>query len=166
MMTLLGCIHFPRFLHNSCEVSFLIFLQPWLTSANMFLGESTCLVIFLVSKLVYKLCSHDTQTDSVPLSAKVKHTIKYLPLFALLGFFDLIGTTLGTIGLLYVSSSVYQLFRGAVILFTALFSICVLRRRFEWFRWVGLLLVCSIFHLLHVLHLFYLFQRFFVVCYV
>jgi drug/metabolite transporter (DMT)-like permease len=46
-------------------------------------------------------------------------------------------------GLILVAASVYQMLRGAVVLFTAAFSILFLRRRLNVNNWIGLFLVVS-----------------------
>lgn len=44
-------------------------------------------------------------------------------------FFDLVATVLMNVGLLYVTASVYQMMRGAEMLFAALFAVVFLKRR-------------------------------------
>lgn len=54
---------------------------------------------------------------------------------------DLCATTLMNVGLIYISASIYQMLRGAVVLFTGTFSVIFLRRRLQAFQWMALLLV-------------------------
>lgn len=54
---------------------------------------------------------------------------------------DLIATTLMNVGLLYTPVSIYQMTRGALVLFVAFFSIIFLRRRLWFYQWVSLLIV-------------------------
>lgn len=54
-------------------------------------------------------------------------------------FFDLIATVLMNIGLLSVTASVYQMMRGAEMLFAALFSITFLHRSLNRFHLLGIL---------------------------
>ena len=54
-------------------------------------------------------------------------------------FFDLIATVLMNIGLLSVTASVYQMMRGAEMLFAALFSITFLHRSLNRFHLMGIL---------------------------
>lgn len=55
-------------------------------------------------------------------------------------FFDLVATVLMNVGLLYVTASVYQMMRGAEMLFAALFAVVFLKRRCPcvwWMIWGG-----------------------------
>lgn len=54
-------------------------------------------------------------------------------------FFDLIATVLMNIGLLSVTASVYQMMRGAEMLFAALFSVSFLHRSLNRFHLMGIL---------------------------
>jgi drug/metabolite transporter (DMT)-like permease len=52
---------------------------------------------------------------------------------------DICGTTLMNIGLLLVVASVYQMTRGALVLFVGLFSVMFLRRHLHLFQWLSLI---------------------------
>ncbi|KAJ2743082.1 hypothetical protein GGI20_004020 [Coemansia sp. BCRC 34301] len=54
---------------------------------------------------------------------------------------DLLGTTLMNVGLFFTTASVYQMLRGAVVIFSGLFSVLFLGHRLERFQVVSLLLV-------------------------
>lgn len=51
---------------------------------------------------------------------------------------DILGTTLMNAGLLLVAASIYQMTRGALVLFVGLFSVLFLKRRLHLFQWVSL----------------------------
>lgn len=51
---------------------------------------------------------------------------------------DILGTTLMNVGLLLVAPSIYQMVRGALVLFVGLFSVIFLRRRLRIFQWLAL----------------------------
>ena len=53
--------------------------------------------------------------------------------------FDLAATVLMNIGLLHVTASVYQMMRGAEMLFAALFSVVFLKRHLNLFHYMGIL---------------------------
>jgi drug/metabolite transporter (DMT)-like permease len=53
-------------------------------------------------------------------------------------FFDLTATILMNIGLLWVTASVYQMMRGAEMLFAAIFSVTFLRRQLNHFHLLGI----------------------------
>ena len=61
--------------------------------------------------------------------------------FLILCSFDLTASTLNFIGLLYVSASLNQMFRGSMAVFVALFSLCFLRRRLLFEQWVAICIV-------------------------
>ncbi|ROW12802.1 hypothetical protein VMCG_00257 [Cytospora schulzeri] len=52
---------------------------------------------------------------------------------------DILGTTLMNAGLLLVAASIYQMTRGALVLFVGLFSVLFLKRRLHLFQWVSLM---------------------------
>ncbi|KAK4189570.1 hypothetical protein QBC35DRAFT_138031 [Podospora australis] len=51
---------------------------------------------------------------------------------------DILGTTLMNAGLLLVAASIYQMTRGALVLFVGLFSVIFLRRHLHLFQWLSL----------------------------
>lgn len=54
---------------------------------------------------------------------------------------DICGTTLMNVGLLFVVPSIYQMTRGALVLFVGLFSVIFLRRKLYLFQWFALFTV-------------------------
>jgi drug/metabolite transporter (DMT)-like permease len=54
---------------------------------------------------------------------------------------DICGTTLMNVGLLFVVPSIYQMTRGALVLFVGLFSVIFLRRKLQVFQWFALVTV-------------------------
>jgi drug/metabolite transporter (DMT)-like permease len=62
-------------------------------------------------------------------------------LLALPACCDIAGTTLMNIGLLFVAASIYQMTRGALVLFVGLFSVIFLKRRLGAYRWFSLFIV-------------------------
>ena len=59
-------------------------------------------------------------------------------LLALPSVCDILGTTLMNAGLLLVAASIYQMTRGALVLFVGLFSVLFLHRHLHLFQWVSL----------------------------
>ncbi|GAB4821846.1 hypothetical protein N2152v2_008892 [Parachlorella kessleri] len=55
--------------------------------------------------------------------------------------FDLLATILMSVGLLYVTVSIYQMMRGTEVVFAALFSIVFLRRKLNYQHYAGIFLV-------------------------
>lgn len=54
---------------------------------------------------------------------------------------DILGTTLMNVGLLFVVPSIYQMTRGALVLFVGLFSVVFLRKKIHLFQWFALFIV-------------------------
>ena len=54
---------------------------------------------------------------------------------------DITGTTLMNVGLLFVAASIYQMTRGALVLFVGLFSVLFLHRKLYLFHWSALFIV-------------------------
>jgi len=56
---------------------------------------------------------------------------------------DIAGTTLMNVGLLFVAASIYQMTRGALVLFVGLFSVLFLRRHLGVYKWFALFIVVA-----------------------
>ncbi|PYH82194.1 putative integral membrane protein [Aspergillus uvarum CBS 121591] len=54
---------------------------------------------------------------------------------------DIAGTTLMNVGLLFVAASIYQMTRGALVLFVGLFSVIFLHRKLHIYHWAALFVV-------------------------
>lgn len=58
---------------------------------------------------------------------------------------DMVATTLMNLGLIYTHASVYQMLRGAIVIFTGILSIIILKRKQYAYHWLGMfLVVCGI----------------------
>lgn len=142
------------------------FNQPVLQTAQMFVGEMGCwLVVGLIA--LWRRSSGSASpaergyeavnTDDTPDSAAVEggrqdnDRTKLLNhdqpsilrgyrilLLALPAICDICGTTLMNAGLLMVAASIYQMTRGALVLFVGLFSVIFLKRRLYLFQWMSL----------------------------
>ncbi|KEF58477.1 uncharacterized protein A1O9_06403 [Exophiala aquamarina CBS 119918] len=64
-----------------------------------------------------------------------------ITLLALPACCDITGTTLMNVGLLFVAASIYQMTRGALVLFVGLFSVLFLKRRLFLYHWLSLFIV-------------------------
>lgn len=54
---------------------------------------------------------------------------------------DITGTTLMNVGLLFVAASIYQMTRGALVLFVGLFSVLFLKKKLYLVHWFSLVIV-------------------------
>ena len=121
----------------------------------MFVGESGCWILVAIFALARKASRSrgytpipDTQEGAnaalKPLIAKDgRRALKGWStlLLALPSTCDIIGTTLMNGGLLFVAASIYQMTRGALVLFVGFFSIIFLKRRLLAYQWFALLFV-------------------------
>lgn len=64
-----------------------------------------------------------------------------ISLLSLPAICDILGTTLMNVGLLFVAASIYQMTRGALVLFVGLFSVIFLKRKLQLFQWFALVTV-------------------------
>lgn len=127
------------------------FRKPWANTAVMFLGMAACLPVSFINARVQKAKKEkgNTSSSEQPLLEgsdasedeieNVHISFKEICLVAVPTSFDLIATVLMSIGLLYVTASVYQMLRGAEMLFAALFSVTFLKRSLHKKHYVGLL---------------------------
>ncbi|KAI0118857.1 hypothetical protein GGR51DRAFT_135536 [Nemania sp. FL0031] len=150
-----------------------LFEQPVLQTAQMFVGEAGCwLVVGLMaaySRIAKRrspsgdgyepIQSTDAQADADADpnadAASINSESTLLPkrssagpggvlsgfgilLLALPAICDILGTTLMNAGLLMVAASIYQMTRGALVLFVGLFSLVFLGRKLHLFQWLSL----------------------------
>ncbi|KAK0902966.1 hypothetical protein LTR02_007836 [Friedmanniomyces endolithicus] len=64
-----------------------------------------------------------------------------ISMLALPAICDILGTTLMNAGLLFVAASIYQMTRGALVLFVGLFSVIFLKRHLSGWKWASLFIV-------------------------
>lgn len=143
------------------------FEQPVLQTAQMFVGEMGCWLVVGVIALYRRFASPtapgdrgyqaisttdaaDTVSDDGNDDDENGHASSFKPdkpsvlggyrivLLALPAICDICGTTLMNGGLLMVAASIYQMTRGALVLFVGLFSVLFLRRRLHLFQWLSL----------------------------
>jgi len=85
------------------------------------------------------LNGNGTLSDAYPDNSKDKFLAGFrVCLLALPAICDICGTTLMNAGLLLVAASIYQMTRGALVLFVGLFSVVFLHRKLHLFQWISL----------------------------
>lgn len=144
------------------------FEQPVIQTAQMFVGEMGCWLVIGIMNLRERYFSKkksaagyeavnntdDATADrddasihsNTALNGSKKHTAAMdsmlsgyrVFLLALPAICDICGTTLMNAGLLMVAASIYQMTRGALVLFVGVFSVVFLRRRLHPFQWISL----------------------------
>lgn len=107
------------------------FEKPWALTATMFLGMALCLPVAYYQK--YKQYQPEKGDGGGELSpvAVVFDAAEFrdATLLGIPAALDLVATGLMYIGLLSVTASVYQMLRGAMLVFAALFGTVFLKRR-------------------------------------
>jgi len=143
------------------------FQKPYFFTLFMFVGEAMCLAYFYAEKAYFMLYPTATSsptssavssstggdeypqpvvtrlldpnaTDSsglLPTKVKTKPPVWF---FLVLSLFDLSATTIGGVGLIWVSASANQMLRGSMILFTALWTLLIFRKNLSLKRWGGI----------------------------
>ncbi|KAI8852119.1 hypothetical protein BC829DRAFT_487635 [Chytridium lagenaria] len=102
------------------------------------IGEAMCLLVFHSSRLT----SARTVESVAPVEAGPSDNVTAVPPAAIVAVFllwiptlcDMTATTLMSVGLLYISASIYQMLRGSVVLFTGGLSTIFLGRRHPAYR--------------------------------
>ncbi|CAI4219478.1 unnamed protein product [Parascedosporium putredinis] len=133
------------------------FHQPVLQTLQMFVGEMGCWVVMGIAAVYRRYISKssagyealntderdDLDTDETDIHGAPTKSDSELKgirvlLLSLPAICDVCGTTLMNIGLLMVAASIYQMTRGALVLFVGLFSVLFLKRRLFAFQWLSL----------------------------
>ncbi|XP_026969424.1 solute carrier family 35 member F6 isoform X1 [Lagenorhynchus albirostris] len=106
------------------------FQHPFLQAVGMFLGELFCLAAFYL--LLCRAAGHpDTSMDP----QQPFNPLLFLPP----ALCDMTATSIMYVALNMTSASSFQMLRGAVIIFTGLFSVTFLGRRLALSQWLGIL---------------------------
>ncbi|KAG6123575.1 hypothetical protein E4U13_003819 [Claviceps humidiphila] len=140
-----------------------LFEQPVLQTAQMFAGEMGCWLIIALMAAYRRLTSraspaepgyHAVATTDV-VDDEDSNLTKFgvdepsvlrgyrVMLLALPAICDICGTTLMNVGLLLVAASIFQMTRGALVLFVGVFSVVFLGRHLHLFQWLSLVGVVS-----------------------
>ncbi|KKA28157.1 hypothetical protein TD95_004281 [Thielaviopsis punctulata] len=138
------------------------FEQPVWQTLQMFVGEMGCWLVIGLTALYNRYSrtaaytalpttDTDTDTDNTNTTPTAHSTLLPKPddapntlrgtrvvLLALPAICDICGTTLMNVGLLLVAASIYQMTRGALVLFVGLFSVIFLRHKLHAFQWLSL----------------------------
>ncbi|KAH7392071.1 integral membrane protein-like protein [Phaeosphaeria sp. MPI-PUGE-AT-0046c] len=146
------------------------FEQPVLQTLQMFIGEMGCWLVIGLFSLYQRYASRragyeaigdsegaatpalsdDSDTPDIANPLKPAHADeegriplqgRQILLLALPACCDIAGTTLMNVGLLFVAASIYQMTRGALVLFVGLFSVWFLKRHLGLYKWFSLFVV-------------------------
>jgi drug/metabolite transporter (DMT)-like permease len=132
-----------------------LYEQPVWQTLQMFLGEMLCFLPVLYEFIAkrwragsIRLPEEDSDGSLADLSESQKLppqelTGRRILLLWLPALCDLTGTTLMNVGLLYTPVSIYQMTRGALVLFVGILSVVFLRRRLHLYQWLSLVTVMA-----------------------
>ncbi|KAF0687891.1 Aste57867_20383 [Aphanomyces stellatus] len=145
-----------------------LFDKPWFGVLQMKLAMAFCIVIMKIRQKVQKRSYLETpvmnmqkhgkrfmatpklggatneRTQLVGGAAAPKETSWETIVWILFpSFLDLLNTVLANIGLLWVSSSIYQMSRGSVVLFNAIFSVRFMGKKLFAYHYVSIFIVMT-----------------------
>jgi len=113
------------------------FEQPFFQAFFTFAGETICLFLFVIN---YAFRKWDSNKTGIPMEVSKLKGWSYF-IFIIPAGFDVVGTSMMNLGLVYTNASVYQMLRGVVVVFTGFFTVCFLKKKQYAFQWVGITLV-------------------------
>jgi len=124
-----------------------LFQKPFFGTANMFFAMCLVMPVYwckgMASKRQGAKMNPDLGDTLLPDQQPDKtgpSMAKQLLFVAPPSFFDLLSMGLMLIGMLYIPASVWQMLRGANIIFAAILTVLILRRRLYAFHWLGVAL--------------------------
>eukprot|EP00401_Gymnodinium_catenatum_P039886 CAMPEP_0117566312 /NCGR_PEP_ID=MMETSP0784-20121206/57028_1 /TAXON_ID=39447 /ORGANISM="" /LENGTH=431 /DNA_ID=CAMNT_0005364151 /DNA_START=70 /DNA_END=1365 /DNA_ORIENTATION=- len=131
--------------HPDCPAGKKLFAKPWLQNVLMFVGEASMLVVYGATKKRKHTASATAAAGGgvtpdggngllEPTAAGTK-TPFYI--FAIPAFCDVFGTGLASVAMLLLDSAIWQMLRSAIIIFSAIISVCFLKKRLQPFHWVA-----------------------------
>mmetsp|Transcript_89240 Transcript_89240/g.139700 ORF Transcript_89240/g.139700 Transcript_89240/m.139700 type:complete len:435 (+) Transcript_89240:62-1366(+) len=115
-----------------------LFNKPWLTNMVMFLGESSMLIVY---KLRQKAPRPDVPSSDPLLGDELSRS-KTPPsyYFLLPASCDVIGTGIAAVALMFINAAVWQMLRGAIVIFSAALAVLFLKRRLYMYHWFGVVI--------------------------
>ena len=107
----------------------------------MFNGELLCLLLYWLKDGRKKNKNSNVLEESgTKPSINVKKKAKFWYFF-FPAFFDILGSSISSISLTFLPSSIYQMFRGAIIIFTCTASILFLKNKYYRQHFLGIVIV-------------------------
>jgi drug/metabolite transporter (DMT)-like permease len=113
----------------------------WFITFCMFFGECFCIIVYMIQSRNQK----DTPLMDTEAKGEEGDDLPEATPFALIlpALCDFFGSTIMTFGLTMMAGSVYQMFRGSLILFTAIFSVIFLKNKLYRHHYLALTIVIS-----------------------
>ena len=108
----------------------------------MFNGELICLLLYWLKEGRYKKKQKSEalieNNEEIEGKKKKEPKIWY---FLFPALFDILGSSISSISLSFLASSIYQMFRGAIIIFTCIASILILKSKYYRHHFLGIIIV-------------------------
>ncbi|GAB5364966.1 hypothetical protein AAMO2058_001015700 [Amorphochlora amoebiformis] len=127
------------------------FNHPFFQAACMFFGEVMCLLVY---KLSTRFNRRSQKAANRPEYVQIENQVSdeqdervrgdqnwSAMIFLLPALCDMTATSLSYLGLTWTYASIFQMLRGAVMIFTGIFSVIFLKRRLRNHQWVGMFVV-------------------------
>ncbi|KAK3885338.1 hypothetical protein Pcinc_010441 [Petrolisthes cinctipes] len=116
------------------------FNHPYFQTEGMFVGEILCMIAFYV----FRCISRHRRRSQMELSPSDDQSTQFPKrIFMIPACCDALATSTMYMGLVLTYASSFQMLRGAVIVFTGLFSVAFLGRRLRYFQWIGIFVLIS-----------------------
>jgi drug/metabolite transporter (DMT)-like permease len=120
------------------------FKHPVFQSLLMFGGESLCLMAYFLLRLRKRIRRQQgLEPKSLGRKQGSLFFLKRSLIFIIPSLLDAVGATVLNLALYYTYASVYQMLRGTLVLFAALFTTVILQRRLFVHHWLGVLLISA-----------------------
>jgi drug/metabolite transporter (DMT)-like permease len=113
------------------------FEKPWWQVLAMFIGMASCLIVYWWKKYVSKESREDRAGLLDEILSDYGFSGKMMMRIIPPAMCDMVATGLMNIGLVFIPASIWQLLRGSMIVFSAIFSVVFLKKKLYAYNWFG-----------------------------
>jgi len=123
------------------------FKKPWFQTEAMFIGMFGCLAVYEIMRCIQKAKKPEPQhvsetkplvnSDSARAPKKEMAHWKQYVIVCTPALCDMCATAMMNVGLLWIPASVWQMLRGSMVIFSAVFSKFFLKRELHASHWTG-----------------------------
>lgn len=156
---------------DGCQSGWVKFNKPWVQNFFMFSGEACVILFYGLTRRSAAFASPPCSPGASPVAPRRMISLAggwqaarrhagvirdgLLPprdaegeqrktpfyIFAIPAFCDVFGTGLASVGMMYLDSAIWQMLRSSIIIFSAVVSVCFLKRRLQPFHWLATFIV-------------------------
>ena len=116
------------------------FEKPWFQTEMMFIGMFGCLFVFEIKRIIQGAMNKKKGIVVEKKENEPSHLKTYL-VVAIPACCDLCATALMNVGLLWIPASIWQMLRGSMTIFSAIFTHFFLKRKIHNYQWIGVCFV-------------------------